>query len=55
MLLDVKTSHPEIRIQAKNLECEEELNIIQNKILQSKGTYNNPMINNKIFSFKLMK
>ena len=34
MLLDVKTSHPEIRIQAKNLECEEELNIIQHKIIE---------------------
>lgn len=34
MLLDVKTSHPEIRIQAKNLSCEDELNLIQNEIVE---------------------
>lgn len=34
MLLDVKTSHPEIRIQAKNLNCEDELNAIQTEILE---------------------
>ena len=34
MLLDVKTSHPEIRIQAKNLNCEDELNAIQTEIVE---------------------
>lgn len=34
MLLDIKTSHPEIRIEAKKLNCEDELNIIQNSIIE---------------------
>lgn len=34
MLLDVKTSHPEIRIQAKKLNCEEELDEIKNNIIE---------------------
>jgi len=34
MLLDVKTSHPEIRIQAKNLSCEDELDKIKNNIIE---------------------
>ena len=34
MLLDVKTSHPEIHIQAKELNCEEELDEIKNNIIE---------------------
>ena len=34
MLLDVKTSHPEIRIQAKKLNCEDELNLIQDNVIE---------------------
>lgn len=34
MLLDIKTSHPEIRIEAKNLNCEDELNTIQDSIIE---------------------
>lgn len=34
MLLDVKTSHPEIRIQAKKSDCEKELDEIKNNIIE---------------------
>jgi hypothetical protein len=34
MLLDIKTSHPEIRVQAKKSNCEKELDILKDELIE---------------------